>query len=172
MNQHFERLSGLSPVIRPSAMLLIDRAKKELGMTLLVVTGWRSHDEQWALYRAGRTCTPRGAWIVQDPTKIVTRAKPGSSPHNVVTSTGEPASLALDVVPLGPDGSAQWETPQEEWDRLYKLAWDVGLDPLGDPIGSYLAGDMGHFEEPAWKLKLDGLGLIVPTHAMGASVET
>lgn len=71
--------------------------------------------------------------------------------------------MALDVIPLWTDGTPDWEVDDRFWDSLYELAWKMGLDPLGDPIGSYLAGDKGHLEEPAWKLKLEGLGLIQPT---------
>jgi hypothetical protein len=101
---------------------------------------------------------------------VVTRAKPGLSAHNVITIAGGPASMAVDVIPLNKDGSPDWRVGDDFWDDLYKIAWKVGLDPLGDPVGSYLAGDLGHIEEPAWKLKIDALGCVQPVDGVSAEV--
>lgn len=160
-DQHLERLSGLHGCIHRPALLLIERCAFSLNRKLLVVQGWRSIQEQMLIYQKGRTLNrDTGEWEITGD--IVTRAKPGLSAHNVITRQGERASMALDVIPLTADGRSDWEVNDNFWDKLYELAWKVGLDPLGDPIGSYLAGDKGHFEEPAWKLKLDGLNLIQP----------
>ena len=104
-----------------------------------------------------------GEWIVAVASDVVTKAKPGSTAHNVVSVAGQPAALAVDVVPLCEDGTADWLVSMSFWDHLYELSWKVGLDPLGDVTGDFLAGDLGHFQEPGWKLKLDGLGLYLPT---------
>ena len=161
--QHLERLDGLHGCIRQPVLLLVERCNAILKRKLLLVQGWRSIQDQMLLYQKGRTMNREtGEWDISDPRAIVTRAKPGRSAHNVITRLGERASMAVDVVPLLPDGTADWQVHDDFWDHLYELAWKVGLDPLGDPIGSYLAGDKGHFEEPAWKLKLDGMGLIQP----------
>ena len=163
MDQRLDRLDGLHGCIRQPAMLLIERCTIKLNRKLLVVSGWRSIQEQALNYQKGRTFNrATGEWDVTDKKGIVTDKKPGLSAHNVITRQGERASMALDVIPLTEDGKADWEVDDDFWDKLYELAWKVGLDPLGDPIGSYLAGDKGHFEEPAWKLKLEGLGLIQP----------
>ena len=34
---------------------------------------------------------------------------------------------------------------------------------MGDKIGAFMSWDRGHLEEPGWKWKLDGLGLLLPT---------
>ena len=163
MAQRLDRLDGLHGCIRQPAMLLIERCATKLNRKLLVVSGWRSIQEQALNYQKGRTFNrATGEWDVTDKKGIVTDKKPGLSAHNVITRQGERASMALDVIPLTEDGKADWEVDDDFWDKLYELAWKVGLDPLGDPIGSYLAGDKGHFEEPAFKLKLEGLGLIQP----------
>ncbi len=163
MDQRLDRLDGLHGCIRQPAMLLIERCSAKLNRKLLVVQGWRSVQEQMLIYQKGRTLNREtGDWDVSDPSAIVTKAKPGLSAHNVITKQGERASMALDVIPLTNDNKADWEVDDDFWDALYELAWKVGLDPLGDSIGSYLAGDKGHFEEPAFRLKLEGLGLIQP----------
>lgn len=160
-DQHLERLDGLHGCIRRPALLLIERCGIMLHRKLLVVQGWRSLQDQMLIYQKGRTLNREtNEWEITGD--IVTRAKPGLSAHNVITRRGERASMALDVIPLTADGKADWEVDDDFWDKLYELSWKVGLDPLGDPIGSYLAGDKGHLEEPAWRIKLDGLDLIQP----------
>ena len=171
MNQHLERLEGLAPLIQRPARELLARCQAQLKRTLFVVHGWRSLQEQALLYQQGRIYVREsGTWEVHDARKVVTHAKPGSTPHNVIARTGEAASLAMDVIPLLENGQPDWHTPMSFWDELYAIAWDVGLDPLGDKIGAYLSGDLGHFEEPAWKLKLDALGLMLPSETTAAGV--
>jgi hypothetical protein len=115
---------------------------------------------QLAIYAEGRQFdATTNTWTEVNPHAIRTKAKPGTSAHNVITRTGGMAALALDVIPLNDDGQPLWTIDDLFWQSLYELAWDCGLDPLGDPI---LAGDKGHFEEPGWRLKLDGLGLLIP----------
>lgn len=160
-DQHLERLDGLHGCIRRPALLLIERCGIMLNRKLLVVQAWRSLQDQMLIYQKGRTLNREThEWEITGD--IVTKAKPGLSAHNVITRRGERASMALDVIPLTADGKPDWEVDDDFWDKLYELSWKVGLDPLGDPIGSYLAGDKGHLEEPAWRLKLDGLDLIQP----------
>lgn len=161
--QHLERIDFLAPIIQRPALELIAQCQSKLGRRLLVVRGWSSTDEQDLLYQKGRTLNRNtGIWEITEADKVVTRAKPGTSAHNIVRVDGSPASLALDVIPFSDDGAPDWDAEPRFWDSLYEIAWKVGLDPLGDPIGSYLAGDMGHLEEPAWKLKIEALGLMFP----------
>lgn len=164
MNQHLERLDSLAPFLRMPVLALMEACKVKLKRTLLVVHAWRSPDEQYLLYQQGRTWNPSaGTWDVSDPGKIVTKARPGSSAHNVVTLEGTPAAMGVDVIPFTAEGVADWHVAMRFWDALYEEAWKVGLDPLGDQVGAYFPGDLGHFEEPGWKLKLGGMGLRLPT---------
>lgn len=165
MNLHHERLDGVSSIIRGAVMRLCDLSEARLRKPLLVVHGWRSVSQQVALYQRGRAINREtGDWEVIDASAIVTKAKPGTSAHNVVTRMdGKPAALGVDLIPIRPDGQPDWEIVDAFWEDLYDLAWKCGLDPLGDPIGSYLAGDKGHFEEPGWRYKLAGAGLVLPT---------
>ena len=164
MNLHHERLDGVSPVIRAAVLRLCDLSEVKLKRPLLVVHGWRSMAQQNALFQQGRAINREsGDWEIVDASAVVTRAKPGLSAHNVVTKLdGKPAAMGVDLIPLTSAGAPDWEVCDAFWGDLYDLAWKCGLDPLGDQIGAYLAGDKGHVEEPGWRLKLAGLGLILP----------
>lgn len=164
MNQRLDRINGLANFLHQPALKLVESCDLKLQRKLMVVWGWRSVQEQLLNYQKGRSFVRlSGEWVVTDQSAVVTNAKPGASAHNVVTIAGNaPASVALDVIPLLPDGQPDWNVEMRFWDNLFELAWKVGLDPLGDPIGSYLKGDLGHFEEPAWKLKIADLGLQLP----------
>lgn len=163
MNQRLDRLNGLHPMLRDPALMLVERCQLKLKRALFIVHGWRSMAEQMAIYAKGRTYNRETQeWEMADAALIVTKARPGTSAHNVITQAGQPASMALDVVPFADDGSLDWQVDLGFWDDLYEIAWKVGLDPEGDQIGSYLAGDRGHFGEPGWKLKIEGLGLLLP----------
>lgn len=169
MNQRLDRLDGLAPMLRQPALELIQRCQRKLGRTLLVVSGWRSVNEQMLNYQKGRIFVREtGEWEIADKTLVVTNSKPGLSAHNVITHAGAPAALALDVIPLLPNGQADWNVSLDFFDDLYEIAWKVGLDPLGDAIGAFLEGDRGHFEEPAWKLKIDALGMLLPVSGLAS----
>lgn len=168
MEQHIERIDGLATFLQAPALKLIEQCRVKLNVTLLVVQGWRSLQDQMLIYQKGRTLNrTTDVWEITDASQVVTRARPGMSAHNIITRGGGRASMALDVIPLLPDGVPMWSADDDFWGDIYEIGWKVGLDPLGDPIGSYLAGDKGHFEEPAWKLKIDGLGLMYPASDLG-----
>ena len=163
-NLHHERVDGLHPMLHAPVRELLRLSEVELHRPLLVVRGWASVAEQLLVYQQGRTYNPAdGTWEVTDASKVVSNAKPGSSAHNVISKAGETASMAVDVIPVFPDGTPDWNVPQSYWEQLYVFAWKVGLDPLGDAIGAYLKGDRGHFEELRWQWKLEGLGCLRPT---------
>ena len=150
----------------PVKKLIADCAQS-LHRTLMVVYGWRSVQEQLLFYQQGRSLNREtGVWEVTDVAALVTRALPGSSAHNVITIKGDRAAMGVDLIPLLEDGSADWTPGEDFWDRTYELSWKCGLDPLGDQIGGYLKNDKGHFEEPYWKGKLDGLGLVRPVNTL------
>lgn len=165
MNQRLDRIEGCHAVIKQPVLKLIERCEQKLKRTLFVVYAFRSVQEQMLIYQKGRTYNRElNLWEVSEPKAVITNALPGRSAHNVVTHSGGRAAMGVDVIPLNSDGSADWEVDDEFWDKLYEIAWKVGLDPLGDPTGSYLQADKGHFEEPGWQLKLDGLHCYLPTN--------
>ena len=119
-----------------------------------------------ALYQNGREYDrAEGAWRVVNVNEVVTKALPGRSSHNVVDAVGRPASLAIDVIPLGENGEAMWDYPDDAWKALYAIAKQEGLDPYGDKEGAYLPRDKGHVEIPGGLLAAEALGLVVP-HAV------
>lgn len=163
MNQRLDRIEGCHPVIKQPILKLVERCEQKLKRKLFIVWAFRSVQEQMLIYQKGRAYNRElNLWEVSEPTAVVTNSLPGRSAHNVVTLSGGRAALGVDVIPLNSDGSADWQVHDDFWDALYEIAWKVGLDPLGDPTGSYLAADKGHFEEPCWQLKLDGLNCYLP----------
>ena len=135
-------LDHLHPQMRPLVVNFLTAAKLN-GIDLLVTCTWRSNREQAKLYGQGRTT----------PGKIVTRAKPGQSMHNVMLH-GMPASLAVDVVPLR-NGKPAWGVSGEDG----KLWAKVGI--LGEKAGLEWAGrwtkfrEFPHFQHPNAKALRD-----------------
>lgn len=139
-------LADLHPIVRAKAEAFVAETRERSGLVLIVTHTYRSIEEQAALYALGRDANG----TVVDPGKVVTNARPGTSPHNF--------RLAFDVVPMR-DGRAWYEAPDALWRSLYAIAEKVGLDALGDRWGAYLSWDKGHFEEPgAATLMRAGLG--------------
>jgi len=81
-------IAGLHPSLRYDAARFINAVKDRHGQQLRIPygSGWRSFEEQDALYAQGRTA----------PGDIVTDAPGGKSYHNY--------GLGFDVAPLNPDG--------------------------------------------------------------------
>ena len=172
-NQHLERLDGLAPLIRQPVARLMSLCEQRLSRKLMVVRGWSSAQDQLALYKKGRIYdAASGLWLVTDSLSLVTNSLPGLSAHNVITKDGQAYAMAVDLIPLieGSGGDADWNVDDDFWDDLYELSWKCGLDPLGDPTGAYLKADKGHFEEPGWKLKLEGLGAFQPVATITGGV--
>jgi len=163
MHQHLERLDGVAPFLRAPVRELLRLSEFKLHRPLMIVFGWRAVAEQELLYQQGRTFNrDTQVWEVSNAALVVTNARPGRSAHNVISVAGEPFAMAVDVVPLKIDGTADWNPSEQYLDDLYRAAWNCGLDPLGDPVGSFLKSDKLHFEEPKWMLKLDGLDALLP----------
>jgi len=116
------RIQALHPTIRPDVKSFITEAEEALDITLRIVEGLRTIDEQNALYAQGRTT----------PGKIVTRAKGGSSYHNY--------GLAIDLVEIK-DLKANWDFDYKKllpWAQKYGFTW-------GGSFKSIL--DKPHFEK-------------------------
>jgi len=118
-----EILAALTPELRSLAQRHLDLCK-EAGIDLLVVQGYRTLQEQAALYETGRG--PGGG-------RKVTNARPGSSWHNF--------RRAYDVAVVE-GGKINWNSPK--YTEAGKIGKSLGL-VWG---GSFTAikGDLGHFE--------------------------
>jgi len=159
---HLERLERAHPLHR-ARMAEFLRLAGRAGFSLLIVRVYATPAEQLEKWRQGRVCNKAsGFWEISDVKLIVTKAKPGSSAHEVVSLEGVPAAMATDVIPVDGAGKPQWQTPDEIWKLLYTYAAKAGLDALGDPWGRYLGWDKGHLECPAWSLILEVLGVRMP----------
>ena len=176
MDLHPKRLEACHPLVTAKGMEFLHHANA-VGHKLLVVRSWSDFEEQMEIYKVGRTYNAATKeW--EETGAVRTKAKPGTSAHNIITGDKAPASLAFDVIPIDSNGVPLWQVvdetpPQNElrwlrlygrgqkavWEELYKTAARCGLDAYGDTWGAYLAWDKGHFEEPRWQLALEPLGL-------------
>lgn len=115
------KLADLHPDVQPLAQQFLDKCAAQ-GIDILVTCTYRSGEEQDELYAKGRTAAG----------SIVTNAKAGQSKHNFNIS-GQPASLAFDVVPLR-NGKPVWGTKGEDlvlWLRVGGIGESVGLEWAG-----------------------------------------
>ena len=141
-----ERVNKLHPKLRAECLALLDKAEALLpaNITIRVVQGLRTIEEQDALYAQGRTA----------PGKIVTKAKGGKSYHNY--------GLAIDFCLLI-DGKVSWVV-DANWMKVVKVFKDAGWTWGGDFKS---IKDNPHFEKTfGWKvadlLKLYKPGQYVP----------
>lgn len=168
-NQRLERIDQLAAFLRVPAMEFIQAVEMDLRLVLLIVYTYRSPQLQHQLYSQGREYRrDEGVWTVTNKKSVVTNTL--SSAHNVQMADGTPASVAMDVIPFSSNGTLAWDTSMAVWEKIWALGWKHGFDPLGDTVGAYLRGDQGHFEEPGWKMKLSGLGLIRPHYELPDTV--
>lgn len=97
---------------------------REQGIDAEIMQGYRSREEQDALYAQGRTT----------PGEVVTNMK-GDDPN-----CSHCRGTAFDVVPFK-NGRPDWNTPAEVWEKLRKIGDSLGLSPdANDP------SDKTHFE--------------------------
>lgn len=98
-NISLQRIQLLHPKVRDEVKVLVEQANKVTAnnITIRVVQGLRTIEEQNALYAIGRT----------KPGKIVTNAKGGSSYHNY--------GLALDFAFLVDGKTISWDD-KKDWD--------------------------------------------------------
>lgn len=137
-----ERILTLHPIMQPYVRALVQRAKDELGMELIIPStgAYRSIDEQNALYAKGRTA----------PGDIVTKVKGGNSWHNY--------GLAVDVVEVKPFYGYKAGYDKNRWIEIGELGKSLGLVWGGDfnNDGNYTNDsfvDRPHFELPVNKTR-------------------
>jgi peptidoglycan L-alanyl-D-glutamate endopeptidase CwlK len=116
-------LAGSHPTLIRLALSLVQKAWERFGIELVVTDGYRSEDEQAALYAQGRTA----------PGAIVTDAPPGGSFHEY--------GLAFDVAVLDDNDKPSWPaygtiSGRALWDRVGALGTALGLD-WGARFGDY-----------------------------------
>lgn len=101
-----KRIDSLHPKVREEVRALVEQANKVIAsnITVRVVQGLRTIEEQNALYAQGRTA----------PGKIVTKAKGGSSYHNY--------GLAIDFAFLVNGNEISWDE-RKDWDGDKVADW-------------------------------------------------
>ncbi|WEZ09595.1 D-alanyl-D-alanine carboxypeptidase family protein [Priestia flexa] len=108
LNRSKKELQGVHSVVAAKAIELINKAHCE-GIYVAITQGYRSVDEQNALYAQGRT----------KPGKKVTNAKGGQSIHNY--------GLAVDFCIFNKDKQPLW-TVDDNWKRVVKIAEELGFE--------------------------------------------
>ncbi|MER2293971.1 MAG: M15 family metallopeptidase [Desemzia incerta] len=103
----------MNPVVKESALELINRAYKE-GIYVQISSGFRSFTDQNALYAQGRTKSGN----------IVTNARGGYSNHNF--------GLAVDYFLVSDDGSKALWTVNDKWKRVAAIGKELGFSWGGD----------------------------------------
>lgn len=120
-------VQDLAECMRPVAVEFCARCA-EAGFNVLITQTRRTAEEQQALYDQGRV----------RPGKVVTKARPGESPHNF--------GLAFDVAFRVPEtGDVTWDG---DWDRVGAIGERLGL-VWGGRFHSF--PDRPHFEWPEWR---------------------
>lgn len=132
MNKHTKaRLEKLDPEFAKLVKKLLELAYAN-GLNAQISAGFRSAEEQEALYSVGRT----------RPGRVVTNARAGQSAHNY--------GLGVDLFFLTPDGKADFTTAL--YTRLDRIAKEANL--YNEGVGMEWSGAWKSFKETAhWQVK-------------------
>ena len=125
------RIEDLEPQTQAMCLALLQDCEDE-GIALRVTHTLRTMDEQAKLYAQGRTL----------PGPVVTRAKPGQSPHNY--------GMAFDVCFAGKTPYPKETDPR--WLKIGQIGEGLGLN-WGGPNGKgdRFTFDRPHFERKDWR---------------------
>ena len=99
-------IATLLPEVRPLARALVHKAAG-MGIQIRVISGFRTYEEQAALYAQGRTA----------PGRVVTNARPGYSNHNF--------GIAFDV---GVFEGSRYLGESPKYKAVGALGMDIGLE--------------------------------------------
>ena len=118
--QELVPITGLHPVVAESEKLLVRKAARR-GIEIVITHGFRSNEEQNALFNQGRSIAGN----------IVTNAQGGESYHNY--------GLAIDFALRTPEGDVVWAMErddngngQADWMEVVELAKELGFTWGGD----------------------------------------
>lgn len=125
------RIDTLEPGFKEKIVALQNQLQTVTGLKWVITSARRTMAEQQHLFEQGRTA----------PGKVVTNARPGSSPHNF--------GLAVDLAPINPKtGDVWWDAPRPKWKAMADTALSMGL-----VAGYYFKSifDGPHIEDPNWR---------------------
>jgi peptidoglycan L-alanyl-D-glutamate endopeptidase CwlK len=118
--QELVPITGLHPIVAESEKLLVRKAARR-GIEVVITHGFRSNEEQNALFNQGRSIAGN----------IVTNAQGGESYHNY--------GLAIDFALRTPEGDVVWDMErddngngQADWMEVVELAKELGFTWGGD----------------------------------------
>ncbi|WP_413406671.1 M15 family metallopeptidase [Paenibacillus amylolyticus] len=113
-------ITGLHPVVAENEELLVRKATRR-GIEIVITHGYRSSEEQDALFNQGRSSAGN----------IVTNARGGESYHNY--------GLAIDFALRTPEGDVVWDMERDDngngkadWMEVVDLAKELGFTWGGD----------------------------------------
>ncbi|WP_017691434.1 M15 family metallopeptidase [Paenibacillus sp. PAMC 26794] len=113
-------ITGLHPVVAENEKLLVRKAVRR-GIEIVITHGYRSSEEQDALFNQGRSSAGN----------IVTNARGGESYHNY--------GLAIDFALRTPEGDVVWDMERDDngngeadWMEIVDLAKELGFTWGGD----------------------------------------
>jgi peptidoglycan LD-endopeptidase CwlK len=99
-------IATLLPEVRPLARALVHKAAA-MGIQIRIISGFRTYEEQAALYAQGRTA----------PGRVITNARPGYSHHNF--------GIAFDV---GVFEGSRYLGESPKYKAVGALGMDIGLE--------------------------------------------
>lgn len=122
-----KRIEGLYPGLRPLVYRVLNDVYQSTKLKLGIAQGFRSFEDQAAVYAKGRDDLGDGKWVIADRRKIVTNAKPGLSWHCY--------GLAFDTAWEGKDPYLQKLSKEERallWSTFGKVGKSHGFKWGGD----------------------------------------
>lgn len=121
-----KHIATLMPEVRPLARALVHKAAA-MGLQIRIISGFRTYEEQAALYAQGRSA----------PGRVITNARPGYSNHNF--------GIAFDV---GVFEGSRYLGESPKYKAVGALGMDIGLE-WGGSWKTLV--DEPHFQlRPAW----------------------
>jgi hypothetical protein len=146
-------LDSLADPFKTKAYLLVEGIQKA-GLPFVVFETRRSFSRTRELYMKGRALKG-GNIVITEPTKVVSRAEPGSSPHNWGQALDCILDLASDWWDEDERPTGHWDTGGHKrptvalaWQRYGKLVRSLGLTWGGDFVSLV---DLPHAELPGWR---------------------
>lgn len=154
----------LEPGMQRAARFVLAEAQRILderdpGMYRIHITStWRSPDTQRKLFEQGRKFDATTKTWVKDPSAklpIVTNARPGQSPHEIVAADGvTPAALAFDSTIFLCETGAILRNGHLAWSIIPFVA-HIAPEDLESGAFFSAVSDWPHLQAAGWKLRAE-----------------
>jgi hypothetical protein len=121
------KIEDCCPELRAAwPLILADFESCFPGWTLKITCSHRTPEEQFALFKQGRSVNSKtGVWEIVEPQKVVTHVD-GLTPETMSMHNYYPA-FAFDVVVVTPGKDMTWNDKLDQWQILPTLAKRYGL---------------------------------------------